>query len=549
MVKPLMGERLPSTIVAALLAVPLSLPILTIIVLALGASLSAWPHLLSVVLPPLAWTTLLFCGGCALVTLLLGCTSAWLIAMYRFTGRGMLRWMSLLPLAIPGYITAFVYVDFLTYAGPLQGWLRGMMGWQRPGDYWFPDIRSLAGAVLVMSLALYPYVYLSALAAFVKQPVNQLLAARTLGRSPLRAFLDITLPQARPAVMVGLVLVVMECLNDIGAVSFFGVRTVGYGIYSTWLDQGDLGGAAQLALLALLFIAMLIWLEQVARVKDGLSRSAKASAELPSQRLTGWRALLALVVVGFPVLLGFLLPVFLLLGHGLRRFSSSLTAELGTALGNSLLLAFLACAATLLAGLVTGYANRRAGSAGLQSLTRFASLGYALPGTVLGIGILVPLAQFDLRLNHLTEALGGWRPGIILSGGLFGLVLAYVTRFMIISQGTLDAGYEKIPLAYDHVARTLGRGPWRIFRDVHLPLLKPSMIAAALLVFVDAMKELPATLILRPFDFETLATRVFTLASLGQIEESATTALAIVVAGLLPVIILARGLRKVLPRE
>lgn len=542
-------ELFPSTIVAALLALPLSLPILTIIVLALGASLSAWPHLLSVILPPLAWTTLLFCGGCALVTLVLGCSSAWLVAMYRFTGRGMLRWMSLLPLAIPGYITAFVYVDFFTFAGPLQGWLRGMMGWQRPGDYWFPDIRSLAGAVLVMSLALYPYVYMSALAAFVKQPASQLLAARTLGRSPLRAFLDITLPQARPALMVGLVLVVMECLNDIGAVSFFGVRTVSYGIYSTWLDQGDLGGAAQLALLALLFIAMLIWLEQIARVKDGLSRSAKVSAQLPAQRLTGWRALLALAVVGLPVLFGFVVPVLLLLGHGLRRFSSSLTAELAAALGNSLLLAFLACAATLLAGLVTGYANRRAGSTGLQSLSRFASLGYALPGTVLGIGILVPLAQFDLGLNHLSQEYVGWRPGIVLSGGLFGLVLAYVTRFMIIAQGTLDAGYEKIPLSYDHVARTLGRVPLRIFSDVHLPLLKPSLITAALLVFVDAMKELPATLILRPFDFETLATRVFTLASLGQIEEGATTALAIVIAGFLPVIILARGLRNVLPQE
>ena len=542
-------SRSPTAWVAALLALPMALPILTIVVLATGADFAAWPHLLKAVLPQLAITTLLFAAGCGALTLVMGCLSAWLIAMYRFPGRGMLRWMALLPLAIPGYITALIYVDFLTYAGPLQGWLRTLMDWQSPDDYWFPEIRSLGGAICVMSLALYPYVYMSALAAFVKQPVNQLLAARTLGRPLWRAFVSITLPQARPALAVGVVLVIMECMNDIGAVSFFGVRTVTNAIYSTWLDQGDLGGAAQLAALALLFVATLVWVEQLARNSDKLSRNAKSSEAMMLHTLDGWQAAGAAVLVFLPVFLGFLLPVILLLGHGLRRFSTGFSSGLLSAAWNSIGLALIACVGTLLVALLMGHANRQTGSRLLKTCTRFAGMGYALPGTVLGIGTLVPLSQFDLGINHLTQQVWDWRPGLILSGSLLGLALAYVTRFLIIAQGSLESGFEKIPLNLDHVARTLGRRPWQILQNIHLPLLRPALLAAALLVFVDAMKELPATLILRPFDFETLATRVFTLASLGQIEESAMAALAIVVAGLLPVIILARGLRKVVPKD
>ncbi len=524
-------------LVAGLVALVTALPILAVFFLSFTGSTAGWPANLS----RLVLTTIELCVGAGAIALVIGTVMAWLVTLYRFPGRLFLKWTALLPLALPGYIISFVYVDAFTYAGPVQQTLRDLTGWAKPSDYWFPEIRSVGGAMLVMALALYPYVYLAGLAAFMRQPMNQLHVARTLGRGPFRAFIEIALPQARAALFIGTLLVIMECINDIGAATFFGIGTLTTAVYSTWLDQGDLAGAAQLASLLILFMALLVYLETIAKTRT--LRDAKNTGVTVRTRLHGWRGVLASLAMAAPVVLGFVLPVLLLIQHGLRRWDEAFASDTALAVWHSVLLAGLACITTLLVALSLAHLSRKHPNLGLKSIVRLASLGYALPGTVLGIGVLVPFGQFDQWLNRVLIALTGGSPGLVLSGGIFALLFAYTTRFLIISVGHVEDGMAKIPTNMDDVARTLGRGTGYIFRSIHMPLLKPSIISALLLVFVDAMKELPATLILRPFDFDTLATHVFTLASLGQYESAAIPALLIVLAGLVPVVVLSRNLR------
>jgi iron(III) transport system permease protein len=526
---------------ALILAAAMALPVFTIVVLAFGNGLGTWPHLLSTVLPNLVSTTLVLCGLCGALALVLGTVSAWLVSFYDFPGRQVLSWMALLPLALPGYIVSFVYVDALTFSGPVQTSLRQWMGWSRPQDYWFPDIRSVGGAAVVLAFALYPYVYLAARAAFLRLPANQIHVSRTLGRSPFQAFRQIALPQARTAVFIGTLLVVIECLNDIGAATFFGVRTLTLAVYSTWLDLGNLAGAAQLALLLVFTLGTLLYVEQKAS-----ARQAKGGAALGQhvrEVLGGGRAWSASLALATPILFGFILPCALLITYSLRRLNEVFNFDNLRALGASLLVAGLASVFTLMVALAMVYVRRHHDSPVLAFTTRLASLGYALPGAVLGLGLLVPFGQFDQAFNGFTKLIFGWTPGLILSGGIFTVVFAYVVRFLIIALSNVGDGMDKIPVSLDHVSRTLGRSPFRAFWEIQLPLLKPAIIAAGLLVMVDSMKELPATLILRPFDFDTLATRIFSLASLGQYESAAIPALAIVMAGLLPVIVLSKSFK------
>jgi iron(III) transport system permease protein len=520
-----------------LICLAAALPILAIFALALTQGSNAWPANL----PRLVWSTLALCAGAAAIALVVGTLLAWLVTFYQFPGRRSLKWMALLPLALPGYIISFVYVDAFTYAGPVQQSLRDVFKWSKPGDYWFPEIRSLGGAMVVMGFALYPYVYLAGRAAFMRQPVNQLLVARTLGRSPVRSFIEIALPQARAALFIGTLLVVMECVNDIGAATFFGIGTVTTAIYGLWLDQGDLPGAARLATALILLMALLVYLETVAKAHT--LRDAKSSATALRTGLKGWRGLGASAAMAIPVFLGFALPVLLLISHGLRRWREAFTSDTALALSHSVLLAGLACLTTLCLALLLSHLARWQNSQLLKSVMRFASLGYALPGTVLGIGVLVPFGQFDQWLNRSLVSWGASGPGLLLSGTIFALVFAYATRFLIIAVSQVEDGMAKIPTNMDDVASTLGRSRFYIFHSLHLPLLKPAIISALLLICVDAMKELPATLILRPFDFETLSTQVFILASLGQYEQAAIPALLIVLAGLVPVVVLSRNLR------
>jgi iron(III) transport system permease protein len=527
---------------AVAVALPLALPVLSIVVLALLPSDNIWPHLISTVLPHYLAQTVLLLTGVGLFTFFVGVTLAWLVTLHDFPGSRLLQWLALLPLAMPGYIISYTYVDFLTYSGPLQSFLRTMMNWKRPGDYYFPDIRSMTGAILVLGLVLYPYVYISARAAFLKQSMTQIDVARTLGKSPWQVFVGIILPQARPAIAVGLTLVLMECLNDIAAVGFFGVQTLTLGIYSTWLGQGNLGGAAQLAFVMLICVGALLATERYSRGRDHLLHMSQKPTPIIRQKLEGIHGWLAFAAVGFPIFVGFILPAFLLIKHALRRLDAVASTDFLAALGHSVLLAGIACVLTLLAGILLAYANRLSNSGSIRMLTSLATIGYAVPGTVLGIGLLVPLGHFDNWLDANMRSLFGFSTGLLLSGSYAALTLAYVARFLVMAFGSLESGLHKITPNVDAVARTLGRKPIRVVADIHVPLLRPAIVAGALLVFVDAMKELPATLILRPFDFDTLATHVYTLASLDKLEDSAVPALAIVLAGLLPVILLSKNL-------
>jgi len=538
-----LSERLLS-LAALVTGLALALPVITIILLALTPTENVWPHLIGTVLPGYVLRTVLLMAGVGVITFVVGTAVAWLVTMCRFPLRPLFLWASLLPLAMPGYIVAYAYVDFLSYAGPLQTWLRGLFGWKSPADYWFPEIRSLGGAIVVLSMVLYPYVFLTARASFIRQPATQLEVARALGRSPWGAFRAVALPLARPGIAVGVSLALMECLNDIGAAGFFGVRTLTLGVYTTWLSQGNLGGAAQISAVMLLFIFLLVWFERSARRKQSFVLPAQRPRQPDRIRLNGWQRVLAVLVCGLPIVIGFVIPALVLLNFAATRWADALSPAYLDAVYHSLLLAALAAAIAVALGLVLGYANRAMQQGFTTRVIRLAALGYAIPGTVLGIGVLIPLAGFDNALDSFLRAQFGISMGLLLSGTIAAIVFAYVVRFLAVSFGAIESGLQKVTPNVAAAARTLGRGPISAFFEVHLPLLRPALVSAALLVFVDCMKELPATLILRPFDFETLATTVFMLASLDQLEESALPALTIVAVGLLPVILLSRTLHE-----
>jgi iron(III) transport system permease protein len=530
------------SLMAAGLSLALALPVLTIVVLALAPTENIWPRLFQTVLPGYVFRTVALMTGVGALTFVIGAGTAWLVTTCSFPLRRAFQWALLLPLATPTYIVAYTYVDFLAFSGPLQSWLRNVAGWHTPADYRFPEVRSLAGAIVILSMVLYPYVFLTARASFLRQSPAHLEVARTLGQTAWGAFFRIALPMARPALAVGISLAMMECLNDIGAAGFFGVRTLALGVYTTWLAEGNLGGAAQIALVMLIFVFALLWIERQGRRHQAFAPAAQRQRPMTPTRLTGWRAAMAFMACALPILLGFVVPAAILLGFASRRYASSASFEFLRTAAHSLVLAATAAAAAVVLGLLLAYANRLSKSRMARLAIRLASVGYAVPGTVLGIGLLVPFALIDNTLDGFMRDHFGISTGLILSGTILAVVSAYIVRFLAISFGSLETGLQRVTPNLAAAARTLGRGPLAALIEVHLPLLRPAIVSAALLVFVDCMKELPATLILRPFDFETLATTVFTLASLDQLEESALPALTIVAAGLLPVILLSRTL-------
>jgi iron(III) transport system permease protein len=537
------GSASRSFLLAAALVISLlvALPLIAIAVIALRADASIWPHLFATALPGYIRRTLIVMAGVGLLTAVIGTLTAWLVSQHEFPLRRQLQWALLLPLAMPLYITSYAYVAFLNYAGPLQTALRAAMGWERPTDYAFPDIRSLSGAVLVFALVLYPYVFLTAQAGFARQSTSQLDAARTLGQSYAGAFLRVALPQARPAIMVGVGLALMECLNDIAAANFFGVRTLTLGIYTTWLGEGNLGGAAQLAVVLLIFVFAVLWLERSALSRQFNQAQPRASQARRRMRLQGWRAALAVLSCALPIILGFALPALILAAAAIDE-QARLTPDFLSAAWHSIALALAASAVIVTLGLVLAYAHRAMPRRG-QWIIRIATMGYAVPGTILGIGVIVPLAGFDNGLDRLLRESFDISTGLLLSGTVVALIFAYASRFLAISFGAFETGLAKVTPSLTAAARTLGRTGFQTVREIDLPMLRPAIIAAALLVFVDCMKELSATLMLRPFDFETLPTLTFNLASLDQLADAAIPALAIVAVGLVPVILLSRHMR------
>lgn len=525
--------------VAAIVAAPL----LAIVWIALFPNENIWPHLASTILPRYIANTALLMLGNGIGVLLIGTATAWLVTTCRFPGRAIFEWALLLPLAMPAYLVAFVYTDIVEFAGPVQGLLRDIFGWTSARDYWFPEIRSMGGAIFVMSFVLYPYVYLLARAAFLEQSVCVIEVSRTLGRGPWRTFFTVALPLARPAIVVGLALALMETLADFGTVDYFAVNTLTAGVFNVWLNMGNAGGAAQIALVMLAAVAILLTLERIGRKGQRYHHTSARYRPIPRFELRGLRATGAFLACLLPVLAGFVLPAGVLLRHAIVYFGDSWTPEFFGFARNSLLLSAGAAFVAVSIAVFLAYGRRIAGNGLFGALSRVAVLGYAVPGAVLAIGVLIPFAALDNSVDALMRTYFGVSTGLVLSGTMFAIIFAYVVRFLAVAFGAVEASLGKVRPSMDMAARSLGCAPSQTLRRVHLPLVRGSLLAAATIVFVDSMKELPATLILRPFNFDTLATHVYQFASDELLEQSALSALTIVIAGVIPVILLSRAMR------
>jgi len=517
-------------------------PIVAVLASAVGPGQGAWQHLASTVLGDYVVSTLWLTLGVAFGVVLLGVSSAWVVSTYRFPGSPLLEWALILPLAMPGYVIAYAYTDFLQFAGPVQSALRAATGW-RAGEYWFPDIRSLGGAIVVFSLVLYPYVYLLARAAFVQQSANLVEAARLLGRGPWGTFFRVALPLARPAVAAGTSLALMETLADFGAVSYFGVPTFTTGIYRAWMSMGDIAAAAQLSAALLGVVVLILLLE---RWNRGEARYYNTAARPPERlhRLSGFHALAATLICAAPPALGFALPGAILV-HRVATEPDPLFTERFVALAtNSFTLSGIAAAAAVALALLLAYAARLSHWRPVQIAGRVAALGYAMPGAVIAVGILVPVARLDNWLAGLIEAQLGVKVGLIFTGSIAALVYAYLVRFLAVALQSVESGLDRIRPSMEDAARSLGRTPGQVLARVHVPMMWPSILSAALIVFVEVMKELPATFAMRPFNFDTLAVQAYHYASDERLAQAAAASLVIVGVSLAPVILLSRAMAK-----
>ncbi|MCE8026956.1 MULTISPECIES: ABC transporter permease [Halomonadaceae] len=532
----------PWTLLILSVAFVVALPVMVVLAHIVMPTEGVWQHLASTVLGRYVSNTLYLTVTVGLGTMIIGTGTAWLVVMCRFPGRRIFEWALLLPLAVPTYVIAYAYTDFLQYAGPLQSWLREVFEWGR-GDYYFPNIRSLGGAATLITLVLYPYVYLLARAAFLEQSVCVLDVGRTLGRGPWNLFATVAVPLARPAIVGGVSLVLMETLNEFGAVQFFGVDTFTTGIYRTWFGLGEQVAAAQLAACLLLFVFLLILLERWSRGKRQYFHTTNRYQQLPEYRLHGWRAAAAFAACALPVLIGFLIPSGLLAQMAITSGDALWgTRFLGFA-WNSLKLAVIASLIAVGLAVILSYGVRLHDSPLTRIATRIASMGYAIPGSVIAVGILIPFAWLDKSINTWLHAHYGMIVGLIFSGTAFILVYAYVVRFLAVSFNTVEASLGKVTPSMDAAARTLGQTPAGTLKRVHTPIMRGSLFAAGILVFVDIMKELPATIILRPFNFDTLAVRAYSLASDERLAEASTASLAIVAVGIIPVVLLSMAMR------
>lgn len=531
----------PLVTLSVLLALLLSLPVLVVIAYLFSGSLDIWHHLYSTVLGDYVTNSLALLAGVGCGTLLLGVPTAWLTSVCEFPGRRLFSWLLLLPLAVPAYIIAYTYTGLLDFAGPVQTAIRHITGLGY-GEYWFFEVRSLTGAIIMLTLVLYPYVYMMSRAAFLEQSSRTLEVASTLGHNHWRAFFHLALPLARPAIIAGLTLALMETLADYGTVQYFGVSTFTTGTFRTFYGLGDTAGAARLAAMLLGFVLLLIFLERYSRrraqyhTQGEQNRAAKRISLTPSQQL------LAVLTCALPVLLGFIIPALVLLYWTLfeAEFETSAFFQLAW---NSFYLATSAAVIAVLLALLLAYARRLSPkSHAVGSAVTIAGTGYALPGTIIAIGILIPLAWLDHRLIDLAEKTLGADIGLIFSGTLVALLFAYTVRFLAVSLGSIQSGLGKISPSLDQAARTLGNTPVQVLKRVHVPLMKSSVLTALLVVFVDVLKELPATLILRPFNFNTLAVRAFELASDERLVDAAPASLMIVAVGLIPIILLSRSI-------
>lgn len=542
MIRAFRNSGTPGWILAAIVTAAIVVsPIVALIAIASEGSGDLWPQLAAYVLPSAAANTAILLLGVGVMTGIIGVGTAWLVATANFPGRKFFDWALLLPLAIPTYILAYAYLDIVHPLGPIQSSLRWLLGLTNPRALYFPDIRSMGGVIFLLGFVLYPYVYLAARATFLMQSANALEAARTLGAGRFEIFFRVAMPLARPAIVVGVTLALLEALNDIGATEFLGVRTLTIAIYTTWLNRSSLPGAAQISLFMLALVTILFLLERWARRNQRFSASPRRTQPPAPVELRGIHAFGAVVACFLPIAIGFLAPFAYLADQAIRKIAAGgISPMVWRETANTLFYAGIATFVTLAIGVIVAYALRIDKSGFVSPASRIASIGYAIPGTVLAVGLLWPLATFDNSLDAFFRQWVGISTGLLISGSGAALVLAYTIRFLAMSINGIEAGYAKISESVDHAARSLGENSFGTLRRVHLPMLRPALGAAAILVFVDCMKELPATLLLRPFGVETLATHIYAEAVKGTYEDGAVAALLIVLAGLVPVILLAR---------
>ena len=520
-------------------------PIIALIINAFSIDTSgSFAHLIDTVLLTYSLNTLLLILGVTVLSFCFALPVAWFVACCEFPSRTVLQWALMLPLAIPPYIVAIVYTDLLDFSGPIQQFLRIVMGWQQHSDYYFPDIRTLYGAILILSLSLYPYLYLLLRGTFLGQSGGLFQAARSLGSSPLHAFLRVSLPLSRSATAVGLSLIAMEALGDFATVNYFAVNTLTTAVYDTWLELGSLTSAAKISSLMLLALVILITLENYSRRQQKIyQRSGATHTELRFV-LRGWQKWGALSFSWLLLIAAFIFPLLMLFYYALSYFSESLNGTLWQYTLNSFWLAIIVACLALLTALIVNFYQRLSPGQFARASIRLSSLGYALPGTVVAIAVLIPFTNIDLWLNHLLVELGYSRVGLLFSGSLFILVMGYLVRFSAIAVGSIDSSLAQVSPSLDLASRSLGQSAAQTIRRVNLPLIKKGMLTAFILVFIEAMKELPTALLLRPFNFETLATYVYQFVSDELIEYAALPALLIILMGLLPFIIVNRLLEK-----
>jgi iron(III) transport system permease protein len=516
----------------------ISVPLVALVVLAFGDTRGVWLHLVSNVLPSSIMASAGLMAGVGVAASAIGVGAAWLVSRYRFFGRSVLQWALILPLAVPTYLSAYCFVELLDYTGPVQAFYRSLGGFRSPADYWFPDIRSLPGAIAVMSVVLYPYVYLTCRIVFAMQAASVLDASRILGAGVARQFFGVAVPLARPAIAAGATLAMLEAFNDIGAVEILGVRTLTFSVFDTWLNRASLAGAAQIACLMLIVVFALIVAERAARGGRSYQTAGGGTLSLidPGRAAGVVMALFCLL----PILAGFVAPVGLLMRFALRRTEQLYDPALAAAAFNSVFVSSATAILTVTASFVLIVSARRHRGRSSRIASRGATFGYAIPGSVLAIGTLYAFTTFDNSLDSVLRRQFGVSSGLLISGGAAIIVYACSVRFLAIAHGALESGYSRISEHLGMVARTLGRTANQAVVLVELPLLKRAIATAALLVFVDTMKELSATVLLRPFGFQTLATFVYERASRALFEDAAIAALVIVAIGVAPAILVNR---------
>jgi iron(III) transport system permease protein len=522
------------------------LPVLSILLIAFDSDGSDWPHLIRNVLPSSTATTLSLLCLVTLGTGIVGVAAAWLIVSFEFPLRRILSWALVLPLAVPTYLAAYAFGEFFHFTGPVQSLYRWLFGYVTPRDYWFPDIRSLGGVALVLTCVLYPYVYMTTRVLFLMQGRDLADVARTLGAGTSRVLFRVLLPVSRPAIVAGLALVLMETLNDIGAAEYLGVRTLTFSVYSTWLGRGSLAGGAQIALVLLVLVVLLLAAERWARRRQRFHNSRATTMRRHQSRrpLGGARGIWAAALLSLPVLMGFGIPLLVFGRYALRRYDNVWSPELADALLTTIATGFITALLTSAIALFLLNAVRLARSSAMAATVRLASTGYALPGGIVGLGLLFALASIDNAVDSFARAYLGVSTGLLLTGSMMAVVIGCTVRFIALAEGSIRSGLEKLPANIDEAARSLGQTANGSARLILLPLLRPAVLTAAVLVFVDTVKELSATILLRPFGFNTLATYVYENASRGAPEDGAFAALLIIATALAPVLLLSRSLAR-----